>query len=126
MRFDVALAHKLGAWNERRLPRDLYDLYFLAGPQRILPDEAALRARLARVESRRPELKRVKTMTTLDLADALEAEVAKIDEGWVKAALEDVLPPDELAGLYRRLRSPLAHLIAHLRELDDVPGPVVS
>jgi hypothetical protein len=26
--YDVALAHKLAAWNERRLIRDLYDVYF--------------------------------------------------------------------------------------------------
>ncbi len=30
MSWDHALAHKLAAWNERRLLRDLYDCYFLA------------------------------------------------------------------------------------------------
>ncbi len=30
LRPDTALAHKLAAWNERRLARDLYDCYFLA------------------------------------------------------------------------------------------------
>ncbi len=45
MAYDVALAHKLGAWYERRLVRDLFDVYlFLC--MGIKPDNETLTERL--------------------------------------------------------------------------------
>ncbi len=44
---DWALARKLAAWNERRLLRDLYDVYFFAARLDELPDGEVLDRRLA-------------------------------------------------------------------------------
>jgi len=44
-----ALAHKLAAWNERRLLRDLYDCYFFVARLGELPDIGELRNRLAKI-----------------------------------------------------------------------------
>jgi predicted nucleotidyltransferase component of viral defense system len=44
--FGIALANKLAAWNERRLVRDLYDIYFLYKMVCVVPDEETLQFRL--------------------------------------------------------------------------------
>jgi hypothetical protein len=62
MDFSVALSHKLAAWNERRLLRDLYDAYFLYKMVGVLPDKKILMRRLAKVDSRLPRLIKVKKM----------------------------------------------------------------
>ncbi|MEK7703625.1 MAG: nucleotidyl transferase AbiEii/AbiGii toxin family protein, partial [Myxococcota bacterium] len=59
----VALAHKLAAWNERRLLRDLYDSYFLSARVGASPDRDTLTARLQHVRSRLPQLRRVRAMS---------------------------------------------------------------
>ena len=107
----VALAHKLAAWNERRLARDLYDVYFLAGRLGELPDLDVLDARLAKVESRLPALKKRKRMTRQELASDLNAALEGLDEKAVQQELAAVLPPDELNELIPRIRGAVNKLI---------------
>jgi predicted nucleotidyltransferase component of viral defense system len=38
MSLDVALANKMAAWNERRLLRDIFDIYYFLEVQNVLPD----------------------------------------------------------------------------------------
>ena len=47
----AALAHKLAAWNERRLVRDLYDAWFLSARIGAKVDDAVLDERLRRIDS---------------------------------------------------------------------------
>jgi len=46
MRLDVALAHKIAAWNEQGLLRDLYDCYYLVDILGIMPHLDTLNLRL--------------------------------------------------------------------------------
>lgn len=59
MALDYALAHKLAAWNERRLLRDLYDGYFLAGRLGETPVREVLDQRLALDLRMRPVIVRI-------------------------------------------------------------------
>jgi hypothetical protein len=118
MRLDRALAHKIAAWNERRLLRDLYDIYYLVARLDIRPDMNALRARLARIESRRPELRRRKSMTVQELATALETAAQELDEARLANELAPILPVVELEGLIPRLRGGVVKLVEHLRATD--------
>lgn len=107
----VALAHKLAEWNERRLLRDLYDVYFLAGRLGELPDKAVLAARLAKVESRIPALRKRGQMTRQELAEELDAALERLDDTSIGQQLAPILPPDELQGLAPRIRAVVRKLI---------------
>lgn len=115
MALDYALAQKLAAWNERRLARDLYDCYFLAGRMGATPDLEALDARLAGVDSRLPRLRKRKQMTRAELAAELRAAVGPLADDALAEELTPILPADELVALAARMR-PVAVRIAELLE----------
>ncbi|RKY20934.1 MAG: hypothetical protein DRQ55_05980 [Planctomycetota bacterium] len=117
MRWDTALAHKLAAWNERRLLRDLYDCYFLSARLGQLPDFETLDLRLEKVRSRLPGLKARSKMTRDELAATLRAAAARIDAGAIAAELAPLLPETELAGLETRLRAAVVRLAERLEDV---------
>lgn len=110
----VALSHKLAAWNERRLLRDLYDCSFLSTRAGVAPDEEVLNARLSRIESRLPSLRRRRTMSRAELAAELRDGVAGLSDGDCERELAGLLPADELAGLALRIRAAVAKLADHV------------
>lgn len=114
MNLDRALAHKLAAWNERRLLRDLYDIYFFVARLDVRPDLDALRARLTRIESRLPALRKRKSMTLPELISALEIAAKELDEARLRDELAPVLPAMELEGLIPRLRGGVTKLAEFL------------
>jgi hypothetical protein len=116
MAFDVALAHKLAAWNERRLLRDLYDALFLYRDVGVEPDPRTLDDRLARIRSRLPRLRSVRRMSRADFGAALEEELRSLEPTRVDRELRPLLPPEETAGLHRRLRAQLTPLVAWLTD----------
>lgn len=110
MALDAALAHKLAAWNERRLMRDLYDVYFLASRLGERPDMDVLDDRLARVVSRLPARARRRSITRAEFTAELRAAAARLTPEAIQQELAPLLPPEELAGLVPRLRGVLALL----------------
>jgi predicted nucleotidyltransferase component of viral defense system len=116
---DCALAHKLAAWNERRLLRDLYDAYFLSVRVGATPDRAVLAARLAKIESRHPALRRKKKMSIAELAAALRAGVDAITEKGLAEELAPLLPPDEVVGLIPRIRSAVIKIAERLEAWES-------
>lgn len=102
---DWAHAHKLAAWNERRLLRDLYDVYFFAARLDELPDGEVLDRRLAGISSKIPALARRRVMTRAELASELRRELSDLSQEGVNAALAGLLPGEELAGLVPRMRA---------------------
>lgn len=115
MALDYALAQKLAAWNERRLSRDLYDCYFLAGRIGATADLDALDLRLASIDSRLPRLQNRRRMTRAELADELRAAVDGLNDDALAEELLPILPADELVALAARLR-PVIVRIAELLE----------
>lgn len=114
MALDSALAHKLAAWNERRLLRDLFDSYFLHERLGATPDMAVLDDRLARIESRLPGLKKRKTMTRAEFATQLRTAADALSDDALRAELGPVLPADELAGLAPRVRAAVVRIAEQL------------
>jgi len=98
-----ALAHKIAAWNERRLLRDLYDCYFLASRAGASPDFKVLDLRLAKMQSRLPRLKKLHRMSRGRLADELLQASAQLSDEDLEQELAGILPPEELAGLAIRI-----------------------
>jgi len=110
MSFDVALAHKLAAWNERRLIRDLFDAWFLFVRLKERPDLEILQARLAKIQSRRPELKKVKKMSLQQFGKALEEAAQTLTQARITEELGPLLPKRELAGLDVKMKTGLMQL----------------
>jgi len=105
-----ALAHKIAAWNERRLLRDLYDCYFLASRAGALPDLEVLDLRLAKIQSRLPRLKKIGSMSRSQLADELVQAATHLSDKSLEQELTGILPPEELAGLGIRIRAAVERL----------------
>lgn len=117
MSWDTALAHKLAAWNERRLLRDLYDCYFISARLGEYPHQETLEARLAKFRSRLPKLKSRRRMTKADLARALREAAQGVTEASIAEELAPLLPESELAGLDVRLRAAVVGLAEWLELL---------
>jgi len=109
-----ALAHKIAAWNERRLMRDLYDCYFLVSRAGATPDLATLDLRLAKIQSRRPGLKKRRSMSRSQLSAELRQVVSNLSDADLTQELAGVLPPEELAGLVLRIRTAVDKINGHL------------
>lgn len=104
MRFDVALSNKIGAWLERGLYRDLYDIFYWAGIQKAAPHWPTL---IGRLEKLKPRKGLPKSCTLEQLAERLEAAAVGLQEGLLRQELTTTLPESEFTGLVPRLRSVL-------------------
>lgn len=112
-----SLSHKLAAWNERRLLRDLYDCYFLVGRVGTSPDPVMLDRRLANIESRLPGLKRRSRMSRDEFVAELRAAVSALTDEDLEAELAGVLPAEELAGLVIRIRAAVERIAGFIEQM---------
>jgi predicted nucleotidyltransferase component of viral defense system len=108
----VALANKMAAWNERRLVRDIYDIWFLL-QMNATPDTATLEKRLRKpVYSRLvKESDRFPGQTCGEFYEFIRAHVAELTDRQITNELADYLPPEETAGLALLFRAALAKLV---------------
>lgn len=107
----VSLANKLAAWNERRLVRDLYDVWFFL-QMGVKPDADTLRDRLRKpVYSRlvKPE-KRFPGSSLDEFYDFIREHAGRLTDTNIAADLVDYLPANELPGLAMQFRSAFARL----------------
>ena len=113
MSFDVALAHKLAAWNERSLMRDLYDIYFLFAVLDVLPDTEVLKSRLKNINySGKGKLKnQSKKMSLGEFFEKLLQAVKVLSPQSVETELRDYLESTELAGIVPKMKSGIKKLI---------------
>lgn len=117
MRFDIMLAHKLAAWNERRLMRDLYDAYFMVKNMSVLPDMEVLQKRLQNIRyAGRVDGKSLpKTMTLPEFYDALISETKAVTPADLENELRDYLDPKQLAGLDKKILITLTQMVEALQ-----------
>lgn len=111
MSLDIALSHKIAAWNERRLLRDLYDIYYLFEVQNILPDESTLKERLDNFSSRLPTHKKIKKVTKEELFRDLKEQSDILNQKDIEKELEGILEDIELVGLAMRIKDSIHRLI---------------
>lgn len=107
----VALANKLAAWNERRLIRDLYDIWFFL-QMGIAPDRETLEARLMKPNYSRLVSKkdRFQGSTPGEFYEFIRHRVSVLTDADIGASMADHLPPDEIGGLAMQFRAALAQL----------------
>ncbi len=115
MSFDIALSHKLAAWNERRLFRDLYDVYYIFKIITELPDKETLLFRLNKLNSRLPKLKKKKSMTLSEFLTELKTTATNLTSQKVEAELSPLIDKNQLAGLDIKIRTALNELIEYMK-----------
>ncbi|MFC1762368.1 nucleotidyl transferase AbiEii/AbiGii toxin family protein [Planctomycetota bacterium] len=109
--YSVALANKMAAWNERRLIRDLYDIWFYL-QMHVEPDAEVLTKRLKKpCYSRlvKPE-DYFPGQTPSEFYNYLRTQTAQLSDKDIKTELSDYLPLEEITGLSMLFRAALAKL----------------
>ena len=110
---DIALAHKIAAWNERGLMRDLYDIYFYVSVLGVMPDLPSLLERLESVYSGR--VNRSKPMKMSELLAKLESIHSCLDAKQLDAELGALLSKEDRAGLDLKIKVALYKLMDKLQ-----------
>ena len=117
MKYEIALAHKLGAWNERGLIRDLYDIYFITKNLEIQPDINVLRERLQKTKyakSVQNGQKKPSNMTITQFVEKFKRALIELYEEKITVELRDYLPVDHNAGLDKKMKVVLTRMLENL------------
>jgi len=104
MSLDTALAHKLAAWLERGLVRDLYDVYFIREMLGVSPNLDTLRMRLDRISYQRGHKGGPRSMDIPRFATVLRQCADSLDASRVTQELQGMLAVEEMPGLELKLR----------------------
>jgi predicted nucleotidyltransferase component of viral defense system len=110
MRFDIALAHKIAAWNERGLIRDLYDCAFMVHILDVKPDIDVLKRRLSKSLIREGRKTKKISMTLNELIQKLQNVGEILNQAKIEEQMRDYLTPEELPGLEKKIRIGLKKL----------------
>lgn len=116
MSYGYLLSHKLAAWNERELVRDLYDIYFLYDVLDEKPDIHVLKKRLANIKSRAN--KKIKSMSLTDFVAKLENRIVLLSHDDVKTELSDYLDKEEIIGLDKKIKIAVKDLLDYVKGLS--------
>jgi predicted nucleotidyltransferase component of viral defense system len=109
--YSVALANKMAAWNERRLIRDVYDIWFYL-TMGVKPDIKTLKKRL-----KKPSYSKLVRKTdhfkgggVEEFYDLLRMKIRDITDKGIEDSLGDYLKKEDIAGLSMKFRAELANL----------------
>jgi len=109
--YPIALSHKMAAWNERRLIRDVYDIWFFL-QMNICPDIETLESRL-----KKPVYSRLinaedyfRGKSCAEFYDFMRQKVSLLSDKDIENEMADYLNPEEMAGLSMLFRAALARL----------------
>ncbi len=119
MRFDVALSHKIAAWNERQLIRDLYDCYFMVDVLDITPHIPTLKQRLQKSQIRVGRKTKNVSLSLNEFVMKLEDAISVIKQGMIEVQLRDYFSPVDLPGLEQKLKIGIKRLINFLISIND-------
>jgi len=109
--YSAALANKMAAWNERRLARDVYDIWFYL-KMGVRPDIGILRKRLSKCSYSKTVSRENRFSGTgiEEFYGFMSSEVAKLGQKEIADALGDYLKQEEIAGLSMKFRAELMKL----------------
>ena len=109
--YSTALSNKMAAWNERRLVRDIYDIWFFL-QMNIKPDEATLASRLKNSSYSRliNQDDYFRGKTCAKFYEFIREKVALLSDQDIKNEMADYLKPEEMVGLHMNFRAALVTL----------------
>lgn len=107
----IALSSKMAAWNERRLVRDMYDIWFYI-QMNIRPDEPTLQRRLNKPVYSKLVQKNdyFPGRSISEFYDFIRSKCAELSDEEIENELSAYLLPDEIKGMSIMLRAALAKL----------------
>jgi predicted nucleotidyltransferase component of viral defense system len=96
----VAMANKMAAWNERRIIRDIYDIWFFMR-MNIKPDQKTLNKRLAkpRYARRVAASEKFDGQGAYEFYEFLRERVSRLTQSQIEEQLADYFLPGELTGM---------------------------
>ena len=109
--YSVALANKMADWNERRLMRDIYDIWFYLA-MGVKPDIKTLKERLKKPSySKLVRKENYFRGTELDeFYDFIRMKIRDIADKDIENSLGDYLKKENIAGLSMKFRAEFARL----------------
>lgn len=109
--YSVALANKMAAWNERRLIRDVYDIWFYL-TMGIKPDIKTLKERLKKPSYSKLVRKEdyFRGSEVGQFYDFLRMKIRDMTDRDIEDSLGDYLKKEDIAGLSMKFRAKLADL----------------
>ncbi|MGL1934998.1 MAG: nucleotidyl transferase AbiEii/AbiGii toxin family protein [Fibrobacterales bacterium] len=110
--YENALANKIGAWIERRLMRDIYDIHFYISTLRVNPDMLILNNRISNITSRRE--KSLKLLTLPELTSLLDSFCQELTLTSLQIELNEYFSEMDLIGLDMKIKVSLQKLIDYL------------
>lgn len=105
MPLPIAFAHKLGAWLDRRLPRDLYDVHIFYTVLRAQPDLTLLQTRLQHPSYAKGVQNKPVLHTLDDFLHFLTQETEKIDAKILEEDLRGIVDERERPGIGRQIQA---------------------
>jgi predicted nucleotidyltransferase component of viral defense system len=112
-----ALANKLAAWNERRLMRDLYDVYFMHVLLNATPDIKLLKKRLKNIVPLEKFKENPRSVTLAEFSTELKSMANRLRQADIEDELKDYLENRELAGLDLKIKLALNKLAGIIENL---------
>jgi hypothetical protein len=122
MSLDIALSHKLAAWLERGLVRDLYDVYFIREALGVTPDIEVLSQRLSRLHYQRGKTKGPRSMSISQFCSTLRSGAEEVNAEDLRGELEALLASEELPGLEFKIRKAMLSIADRLNNRIDKPA----
>ncbi|MCK4981268.1 MAG: nucleotidyl transferase AbiEii/AbiGii toxin family protein [Victivallaceae bacterium] len=116
MSFEIALANKLAAWCERRLIRDIFDIYYISAVLNKKPDLDTLKNRLKKLNFARNVDKKTKSMTLEEFTTELEICISELTGEEIEKELGGYFAAEELPGLEYIIGAGVSKLINWLKE----------
>ncbi|MDR3013509.1 MAG: nucleotidyl transferase AbiEii/AbiGii toxin family protein [Chitinispirillales bacterium] len=107
----TAFAHKIAAWNERELLRDLFDVYQYKTILKIEPNAEVLQKRLAKPRNY-PNVKSARNLN--ELREKLLTAANGLNEQNIYDELSPLLPETELAGLHLRIAAAMRGTVENI------------
>lgn len=116
MSFEVSLSNKLAAWCERRLVRDIFDIYYLSTVLGKEPDLKTLSDRLSRLNYARNVKGKKKSLTFQELAEEIQEYAATLSMEQIEGELGPYFPAGELAGIDNTIKIGISRIVNWLKQ----------
>ena len=104
---NMAFAHKCAAWLERRLVRDLYDIYVLYDKLNSTPDLEVLNERLKKLNYLKGVKPRPKLQNNSEFLLFLKNQVSILDSYFIESQLHGLIDDRELNGIGNYMKNVL-------------------
>lgn len=99
-----SLSNKLAAWWERRLARDLYDIYFIFALLNVKPDISVLKKRLLKISYSKNIKKQAASLTLDQFSILARNEIDLLAEQAFLNEMRDYFNKQELVGVFLKVK----------------------